>query len=258
MGRPGTARPGPDLGPARLGPARLARLIIRAVPGRPTCRRSGPGHGTKAHLPCRAGPINTPARRAAAVLPIPPPAMPRRRRRHPLAAHAALPRRRLQPVRPPPRRRPQLAQPLPRRRPQLVRSPPRRRPSAHGRRLATVRSPGCRRLAAVPSARSRLAAAPSMPRERETRCGRRTRVEQAGRRGERREVRVARCCCGEGKEVRAPGGRAPRGGKGWRRRRRAAAAGEVGRGRGKERGVELGFGDVYIHGLLGWSGRDFY
>jgi len=149
MGRPGTARPGPDLGPARLGPARLARLIIRAGPGRPTCRRSGPGHGTKAHLPCRAGPISTPARRAAAVLPIPPPAMPRRRRRHPLAARAALPRRRLQPVRPPPRRRPQLAQPL-----------PRRRPSAHGRRLATVRSPGCRRLATVPSAQSRLAAAP--------------------------------------------------------------------------------------------------
>jgi len=149
MGRPGTARPGPDLGPARLGPARLARLIIRAVPGRPTCRRSGPGHGTKGHLPCRAGPINTPARRAAAVLPIPPPAMPLLRRRHPLAARAALPRRRLQPVRPPPHHRPQLAQPLPRRRPQLVRSPPRRRPSAHGRRLATV-----------PSAQSRLAAAP--------------------------------------------------------------------------------------------------
>ena len=240
MGRPGTARPGPDLGPARLGPARLARLIIRAVPGRPTCRRSGPGHGTKAHLPCRAGPINTPARRAAAVLPIPPPAMPRRRRRHPLAAHAALPRRRLQPVRPPPRRRPQLAQPLPRRRPQLVRSPPRRRPSAHGRRLATVRSPGCRRLAAVPSARSRLAAAPihAAGKGDEVRTPDESRASR--RRGERREVRVARCCCGEGKEVRAPGGRAPRGGKGWRRRRRAAAAGEVGRGRGEERGERCG------------------
>ena len=245
-------RPGP-IRPGTIGP-----LIIRAVPGRPTCRRSGPGHGTKAHLPCRAGPINTPARRAAAVLPIPPPAMPRRHRRHPLAACAALPRRRLQPVRPPPRRRPQLAQPLPRHRPQPVRSPPHRRPSAHGRRLATVRSPSCRRLAAVPSARRRLAAAP---------------IHAAGKGDEVRtpdESRASRPP--RGKEGGAGGALLLRGREGGAGAGRPSAAGREGvaqaparrrRGggrerRGEERGVELGFGDVYIHGLLGWSGRDFY
>ena len=224
--RHGTARA--RLRPGPIRPGTIGPLIIRAVPGRPTCRRSGPGHGTKAHLPCRAGPISTPARRAAAVLPIPPPAMPRRRRRHPMAARAALPRRRLQPVRPPPRRRPQLAQPLPRRRPQLVRSPPRRCPSAHGRRLATVRSSGCRRLAAVPSARSRLAAAPihaagkgdEVRTPDESRAGRPPRGKEGGAGG----VPLLR-----GREGgAAPGGRAPRGGKGWRRR--TAAAWEVGRG----------------------------
>ena len=67
---------------------------------------------------------------------------------------------------------------------------------------------------------------------------------------------MARRCCG-GREGGAGAGRpsaAGREGVAQARRRR-----EGGRERrGEERGVELGFGDVYIHGLLGWSGRDFY